>query len=65
MDLKDNPFTVHHKCEESWKMTLIDTGLNTMTGGRIKKTREYIDDTFMLTYGDSLSNVDINQFLDA
>jgi glucose-1-phosphate cytidylyltransferase len=47
-----------------WKVTLIDTGLNTMTGGRIKRIKDYIDDdSFMLTYGDGLSNVNINDLL--
>ncbi len=47
-----------------WKVTLIDTGLNTMTGGRIKRVKEFIDsDTFMLTYGDGLSDVDLNKLL--
>jgi glucose-1-phosphate cytidylyltransferase len=45
-----------------WKVTLIDTGLNTMTGGRIKRIQPYInDDNFMITYGDGLSNVDLNE----
>ena len=47
-----------------WKVSLIDTGLNTMTGGRIKRLAEYIDgDTFMLTYGDGVSNVNIKELL--
>jgi len=53
------------KIEEDWKVTLIDTGLETLTGGRIKKIQKYIDDdNFMLTYGDVLSNVDINKLLE-
>lgn len=47
-----------------WKVTLIDTGLNTMTGGRIKRIKDFInEDTFMLTYGDGLSNVNIEELL--
>ncbi len=57
-----------HRAEkevESWKVSLIDTGLNTMTGGRLLRLRSYLDrGTFMLTYGDGVSNVDIDQLLD-
>ncbi|MCQ2609893.1 MAG: glucose-1-phosphate cytidylyltransferase, partial [Lachnospiraceae bacterium] len=50
---------------EDWKVTLVDTGLNTMTGGRIKRVKDYIDgDTFMLTYGDGVCNVDLKKELD-
>lgn len=48
----------------SWTVNLIDTGLETSTGGRIKKLEDYLDDEFMLTYGDGLSNVNIAQLLD-
>jgi len=49
---------------EDWKITFIDTGLNTMTGSRIKRAREYIGDkTFMLTYGDGISDIDIRKLL--
>lgn len=55
---------VHRKLAEPWKVTIVDTGLNTMTGGRIKRIRDYVDnDTFMLTYGDGVSNVDMNALL--
>lgn len=55
---------VHNHNIEPWKVTLIDTGLHTMTGGRIKRVREYIgNDTFMMTYGDGVSNVDLKQLL--
>jgi glucose-1-phosphate cytidylyltransferase len=48
-----------------WKVTLVDTGLNTMTGGRIKRIESYINEkTFMITYGDGLSNVDLIKLLD-
>jgi glucose-1-phosphate cytidylyltransferase len=48
-----------------WKVSLVDTGLNTMTGGRIKRIQSLInDETFMITYGDGLSNVDLNKLLD-
>jgi glucose-1-phosphate cytidylyltransferase len=56
--------TIHNNITEPWKVTLIDTGLNTMTGGRIKRIQSYVgNETFMLTYGDGVSNVDINSLL--
>lgn len=64
-DLSDNSMTVHNNCCEPWKVTLVDTGLNTMTGGRIKRIKEYVkDETFMLTYGDGVSNVNMINLLD-
>lgn len=59
-DLANNSVTVHEKRVEPWKVTLLDTGLNTLTGGRIKRAQEVLgDDTFMLTYGDGVSDVNI------
>lgn len=59
-----NNMTIHNNIAEPWKVTLVDTGLNTMTGGRIKKIREYVkDETFMLTYGDGVADIDINRLL--
>ena len=56
---------VHNNVLEPWKVTLVDTGLNTMTGGRIKRIREYLDDdTFMLTYGDGVADVNIKELLE-
>ena len=53
---------VHNKHVEPWKVSVIDTGLNTQTGGRIKRVKEYIgDETFMLTYGDAVGDVDLNR----
>jgi len=55
-----NRMSVHNNISEPWKVTLIDTGLNTMTGGRIKRIKQYIDDQpFMLTYGDGVADIDI------
>lgn len=55
---------VHNKHVEPWKVTVVDTGLNTMTGGRIKQIREYIGkETFMITYGDAVGNVNIKELL--
>lgn len=61
IDLKSAQIEVHHKRAEDWKVTLVDTGQNTMTGGRVKRGINYLgdDDVFCLTYGDGLSDVDI------
>jgi glucose-1-phosphate cytidylyltransferase len=57
---KGSEVIVHNKHAELWKVTVVDTGLNTMTGGRVKRVRDYIgDETFMLTYGDAVGDVDI------
>ena len=59
-DLANNTMKIHNNYSEPWKVTLIDTGLNTMTGGRVKRIRDYVgDEPFMLTYGDGLSNIDL------
>ncbi len=64
-DLKNNSMEVHQKFSESWKITLIDTGDKTMTGGRIKRVKDYIgNETFCLTYGDGVSNVNIEKLID-
>lgn len=55
---------VHNKHAEPWKVTVVDTGLNTQTGGRIKRILDYVgDDTFMLTYGDAVGDVNIDELL--
>ncbi len=60
----NNRMTVHNNVAEPWKVTLVDTGLHTMTGGRVKRIQKYIgDETFMLTYGDGVSDVDIEGLL--
>jgi len=60
----ENKMLVHTNSSEPWRVTLVDTGLNTMTGGRIKRVSDYIgDETFMLTYGDGVADVDINDLL--
>ncbi|MCL6257703.1 glucose-1-phosphate cytidylyltransferase [Aquiflexum sp. TKW24L] len=59
-DLKNNTMEVHRKNTEPWRVTLIDTGENVMTGGRIKRVAEHLkDETFCLTYGDGVSDIDI------
>lgn len=63
-DLANNKMEVHNSGSENWKVTLVDTGLNTNTAGRIKKIQKYIgNEPFMLTYGDGVSNVDINALI--
>ena len=64
IDLSNNSVEVHSKYSEPWKVTLVDTGLNTMTGGRIKKVRRYLTDTFCLTYGDGLSDLNVRKLID-
>lgn len=59
-NLRDNSVEILSNNTEPWKVTVLDTGLNTMTGGRIKKAQKYLeDDTFLLTYGDGVSDIDI------
>lgn len=59
-----NEMIVHNKHIEPWKVTIVDTGLNTQTGGRVKRIKDYIgNETFMLTYGDAVGDVDIKSLL--
>jgi glucose-1-phosphate cytidylyltransferase len=63
-DLRNNNMKVHQNGTEPWKVTLVDTGEKTMTGGRLKRIRDYIgDETFCLTYGDGVSNVNIKKLI--
>jgi glucose-1-phosphate cytidylyltransferase len=63
-DLKINTMEILSNETEPWKVTILDTGLNTLTGGRIKRAEKYlIDEPFMLTYGDGLANIDIEELL--
>jgi len=65
IDLGNNSMKVHQNESEPWKVTLLETGLNTLTGGRIKRAKDYIDgDDFLLTYGDGLSDVDIEKTIE-
>lgn len=62
---KNNQMTVHNNVSEPWKVTLVDTGLNTMTGGRVKRIQSYVgNEPFMLTYGDGVSDIDINKLVE-
>lgn len=64
-DYEADTETIHQNHCEPWRVTLVDTGLHTMTGGRLKRVQEYVgDDTFCLTYGDGVSDVDIQATLD-
>lgn len=66
-DFRDgrNDMTVHHSELEPWRVTVVDTGYNTMTGGRIKRIQKYIgNEPFLMTYGDGVCDVDINKLID-
>jgi glucose-1-phosphate cytidylyltransferase len=63
-DMQKNTMEVHQQYVEPWKVTLVDTGTDTMTGGRLKRVSRYLGkDTFMLTYGDGVSDVNITELL--
>jgi glucose-1-phosphate cytidylyltransferase len=65
IDIKNNSMEIHNNYSEPWKVTLVDTGLNTMTGGRLKRVAKYLDDeTFMLTYGDGVGNINIKELIE-
>ncbi len=63
-DLKNNKMSVHENFSEPWTITLVDTGLDTLTGGRVKRVADFVgNERFLLTYGDGLANVDIRALL--
>ncbi len=65
IDLKNNSVEVHDSQAEPWKITLVDTGNESMTGGRIKRIQSYVNnETFMLTYGDGVGNIDIKSLME-
>ncbi len=65
LDLKKNTVEVHHNSAEPWRVTLVDTGQNTLTGGRLKRVRAYLGpEPFCMTYGDGLSDVNIGKLID-
>jgi glucose-1-phosphate cytidylyltransferase len=65
IDLKNNTTTVHNHNAEPWSISLIDTGMETMTGGRIRRIKPYLDNQpFLLTYGDGVGNIDIQRLVD-
>lgn len=64
LDLRSNSLDIHNNTAEPWKITMVETGLNTMTGGRVKRIEKYIDgEDFFLTYGDGVSDVNIAESL--
>jgi glucose-1-phosphate cytidylyltransferase len=64
IDLANNSIIFHNNKSECWKVTLLDTGLNTLTGGRIKQAQDFIrKERFMLTYGDGISDININELI--
>ena len=65
INLSNNEMEIHSNQSEPWRVTLVDTGLNSMTGARVKKAKQYIDnEPFLLTYGDGVGNIDIQKTLD-
>ena len=66
LDLSSNNLEVHSKTTEPWKITLVDTGENTMTGGRLKRIRNFLKhDTFCFTYGDGLADINIRALIES
>ena len=64
IDMDKNETKIHNTSSEPWKITLVDTGLETMTGGRVKRIQKYVGNKpFMLTYGDGVADVDIRKIL--
>jgi glucose-1-phosphate cytidylyltransferase len=63
-DMKHNRMEVHEKHAEPWRVTLVDTGQDTLTGGRLKRVRDFIgDETFCFTYGDGIADIDISKLV--
>ncbi|MGL5942320.1 MAG: glucose-1-phosphate cytidylyltransferase [Waterburya sp.] len=62
-DMRFNQMNVHQGNAEPWRVTLIDTGESTMTGGRLKRVAEHITETFCFTYGDGVSNINIQELI--
>ncbi len=62
-DMTTNSMEVHQKNVEPWRVTLVDTGAESMTGGRVRRVAPYLDGTFMLTYGDGVANVNIRELV--
>ena len=64
-DMKDNSMEIHNKYTEPWKITLVDTGENTMTGGRLKRVSEFLNnETFCFTYGDGVADINITELIE-
>lgn len=66
LDMKKNKMAIHNTASEPWKVTMIDTGLETLTGGRLKRIEQYVGkEAFMMTYGDGVGDIDIKALLKA
>ena len=65
LDLSNNSIEVHSKNSEIWKVTLIDTGENTLTGGRLARVKRFLNDTFCFTYGDGLADINIRELINS
>jgi len=64
-DTANNTMEVHHRYVEPWRVTLVDTGQETLTGGRLRRVREHLgDETFCFTYGDGVANIDVTKLLE-
>jgi glucose-1-phosphate cytidylyltransferase len=64
-DFRSNDMNIHHRAAEPWKVTVVDTGENTMTGGRLKRVAQYLDgEDFCFTYGDGVADVDITKVIE-
>jgi len=64
IDMKNNKMEIHNNSSEPWKVTLLDTGLDSMTGGRIKRAQNFVgDEPFMLTYGDGVADINIEELV--
>lgn len=64
IDIQNNKIEIHSVNSEPWKITLVDTGETSMTGGRIKRIEKFVDDTFLMTYGDGVADIDIRKLID-
>lgn len=63
-DMNTNERVIHSQGKDKWRVTIVDTGLNTMTGGRIKRVQKYVcNEPFMLTYGDAVGNINLNDLI--
>lgn len=63
VDMRSNAIDIHNNTAEPWKVTILDTGIDTMTGGRLKRALPYLQDQFCLTYGDAVSDIDISELV--
>ncbi len=63
VDFATNNIEIKNRCQENWKIDLVDTGLKTMTGGRLRRLKHLLPETFFFTYGDGLANIDLHKLL--